>query len=78
MSRTETTQYIQQSDINTNLQLINTDKYLLLRDDKHFWPPYNLAPIVRDDVLKSNPKIESTLNKISKKLDYRKPNSFYF
>ena len=33
------------------------------------WPPYNLAPIVRDDVLKSNPKIESTLNKISKKLD---------
>ena len=53
----------------TEGQLINTDKYLLLKDDKHFWPPYNLAPIVRDDVLKSNPKIESTLNKISKKLD---------
>ena len=53
----------------TEGQLINTDKYLLLRDDKHFWPPYNLAPIVRDDVLKSNPKIESTLNKISEKLD---------
>ena len=53
----------------TEGQLVNTDNYLLLKDDKNFWPPYNLAPIVRDDVLKSNPKIESTLNKISKKLD---------
>ena len=48
----------------------NSLKYTVL-DNKEadVTPAYTLAPIVRDDVLKSNPKIESTLNKISKKLD---------
>ena len=50
-------------------QLVNTDKYLLLEDDKHFWPPYNLAPVVRDEVLEANPGIETILNKVSDKLD---------
>lgn len=50
-------------------QLVNTDKYLLLKDDKQFWPPYNLAPVVRNEVLKANPGIETILNKVSAKLD---------
>lgn len=44
------------------------DQFTLLEDDKHVWPPYNLAPIVRDEVLEAHPEIEDTLNKISPKI----------
>jgi osmoprotectant transport system substrate-binding protein len=53
----------------TEGQLVNTDKFTVLEDDKHFWPPYNLAPVVRDDVLASNEAIAAILNDISAKLD---------
>ena len=53
----------------TEGQLVNTKEYTLLEDDKHVWPPYNLAPVVRDNVLKANPDIADILNKISAKLD---------
>lgn len=53
----------------TEGQLVDTDDYTLLEDDKHFWPPYNLAPVVRDNVLKANPEIADILNSLSKKLD---------
>lgn len=53
----------------TEGQLVNTDKFTLLEDDKQFWPPYNLAPIVRDNVLKTNPDIADILNQISAQLD---------
>ena len=53
----------------TEGQLVNTDKFTLLEDDKQFWPPYNLAPVVRDDVLEENPDIKTILNDISAKLD---------
>lgn len=35
-----------------------------LEDDKHFWPPYHVAPQVRGDVLKKNPEIAEILNKL--------------
>lgn len=41
------------------------EEYTLLIDDKMVWPPYNLAPIVRADVLEEYPDIEEILNKIS-------------
>ena len=41
---------------------------MLLEDDKQAWPPYNLAPVVRDEVLEKNPKIAEALNKISPKI----------
>ena len=44
------------------------DQFTLLEDDKHVWPPYNLAPIVRDEVLEAHPEIADTLNKISPKI----------
>lgn len=53
----------------TEGQLVNTEAFTLLEDDKLFWPPYYLAPIVRNEVLDANPKIEDALNKISAKLD---------
>lgn len=52
----------------TEGQLSQTNKFVLLEDDKHVWPPYNVAPIVRNSVLKKNPEIKTILNKVSKKL----------
>jgi osmoprotectant transport system substrate-binding protein len=34
-------------------------------DDKHLWPPYHVAPVVRNDTLKANPKIAQALNKLA-------------
>ena len=53
----------------TEGQLVNTDQYLLLEDDKQVWPPYNLAPVVRDTILKANPGIATALNRISAALN---------
>lgn len=41
------------------------EEFTLLIDDKMVWPPYNLAPVVRADVLEEYPDIEEILNKIS-------------
>ena len=53
----------------TEGQLTNTDLFTLLEDDKNFWPPYYLAPIVRNEVLEENPDIVDILNKVSATLD---------
>ena len=53
----------------TEGQLVNTAEFTLLKDDKNFWPPYYLAPIVRNNVLDANPGIAEVLNKISIELD---------
>lgn len=51
----------------TEGQLVD-DAFTLLEDDKHVWPPYNVAPVVRGEVLDANPDIEDVLNAVSKKL----------
>lgn len=48
----------------TEGNLVDED-FTLLVDDKMVWPPYNLAPVVRADVLVEYPDIEEILNKIS-------------
>ncbi|MGO1821657.1 MAG: glycine betaine ABC transporter substrate-binding protein [Ruoffia tabacinasalis] len=53
----------------TEGQLSNTDMYKVLEDDQNFWPPYNLVPIVRQDVLEANPDIETIINDINATLD---------
>ncbi len=53
----------------TEGRLVETDKFVLLEDDKHVWPPYNIAPVIRNEVLEANPEIEEILNKIDRKLD---------
>lgn len=53
----------------TEGQLTNKELYTLLVDDKNFWPPYYLAPVVRKEVLEENPEIAEVLNNISKSLD---------
>ena len=42
---------------------INGDKLALLKDDKSFYPIYNVAPVVRQDTLAKYPQIATVLNK---------------
>jgi len=53
----------------TDAQLVNTELFTYLEDDKGFWPPYYLAPIIRNELLEANPEIAEILNAISAKLD---------
>ncbi len=41
------------------------DRLILLIDDKHFWPSYQVAPVVRDDVLRALPALAPNLNRIA-------------
>lgn len=52
----------------TEGQLVDS-AYTLLEDDKYVWPPYNIAPVVRKDILESNPDIAEVLNTIDAKID---------
>lgn len=42
---------------------------IVLDDDKHIFPPYYAAPIVRDDVLQKFPDLEPTLNLLAGKIN---------
>lgn len=53
----------------TEGQLVDGEQFTLLEDDKQVWPPYNLAPVVRDNVLEANPDIADILNEVSAKMD---------
>lgn len=53
----------------TEGRLAEKDKFVLLEDDKQAWLPYNLAPVVRDDILEENPDIAEILGKVNAALD---------
>ncbi len=38
--------------------------WVVLQDDKNFWPPYDLAPYVRAEVLEANPGLADVLNEL--------------
>ncbi len=40
-----------------------------LEDDKHIFPPYYVAPVVRNEVLEQHPELESILNLLSGKIN---------
>jgi osmoprotectant transport system permease protein len=42
---------------------------MVLDDDKHIFPPYYAAPVVREDALKKFPELEKTLNLLSGKIN---------
>jgi osmoprotectant transport system substrate-binding protein len=52
----------------TDGDLTNPD-LVLLEDDKKFWPPYFVAPVIRGELNEKDPEIANVLNKISAKLD---------
>ena len=43
--------------------------FVVLQDDKGFFPAYALTPVVRKETLDANPKIADLLNALSAKLD---------
>jgi osmoprotectant transport system substrate-binding protein len=43
--------------------------FLVLADDKGFFPSYSLTPVVRKETLDKNPKLAEHLNALSAKLD---------
>ncbi len=43
--------------------------FVVLRDDKGFFPFYNLTPVIRKSTMDANPKIAPLLNALSAKLD---------
>ena len=55
----------------TEAQLTN-DAFTLLEDDKRVWPPYNVAPVVRAEVLAANPGIEEALARVDAALTTEK------
>ncbi|MGH4052636.1 MAG: glycine betaine ABC transporter substrate-binding protein [Clostridium sp.] len=48
---------------------LSKDEFMILEDDKHVWPPYNIAPVIKQDLLHANPEIGDILNKVTKKID---------
>lgn len=52
----------------TEGQLAGGD-FVLLADDKAAWPPYNIAPVVRQEALDKYPKIAEVLNAVNAKID---------
>jgi osmoprotectant transport system substrate-binding protein len=44
---------------------IATDNLVVLRDDRHLWSPYNVAPVVRKQTLAARPQIKSALDPVS-------------
>lgn len=48
----------------TDAQIV-ANNLVVLRDDKGFWPPYNVAPVVRNEALRAHPQIASVLDKIA-------------
>ena len=48
---------------------LTNKELVLLEDDKKFWPPYYVAPVIRGEVLEKDPEIEKVLNEVSAKLN---------
>lgn len=40
-----------------------------LADDRHFFPPYEAAPVIRRDTLRAHPEIEDVLSRLAGRLD---------
>jgi osmoprotectant transport system substrate-binding protein len=44
-------------------------KFVVLKDDKNYAPPYNMTPVVRKEILDKNPKIADALYELAAKLN---------
>jgi osmoprotectant transport system substrate-binding protein len=47
---------------------IATNHLVVLRDDRHFWSAYNVAPVIRAQALAARPKIADVLNAVSPRI----------
>ncbi len=55
----------------TDGSLVNPN-LVALSDDKHVWPPYNVAPVARENTLNAHPEIAPILNAVDKTLTTEK------
>ncbi|MFN2528098.1 MAG: glycine betaine ABC transporter substrate-binding protein [Candidatus Baltobacteraceae bacterium] len=51
----------------TDAQIL-ANKLVVLTDDRHFWPEYHAAPVVRNDTLKKFKNIAKTLNALAPRI----------
>lgn len=47
---------------------ISADNLVVLQDDKNLFPPYQIAPVVRKEVLDANPQMAALLNTLAPKI----------
>ena len=47
---------------------IATQSLIVLRDDRHFWPAYNIAPVVRAAALRAHPALREILDAVSPRI----------
>jgi osmoprotectant transport system substrate-binding protein len=40
----------------------------VLADDRHYFPPYQAVPLVREDALKNHPKMQAALDRLTGKV----------
>lgn len=52
----------------TEGQLVQIEEFTLLEDDKAFWPPYNIAPVVQTKLVDQEADLVAALNKVSSQL----------
>ena len=52
----------------TDGRIVSLD-FVLLEDDKGFFPPYYAAPVVRGELLEASPEAEEVLNQLAGKID---------
>jgi osmoprotectant transport system substrate-binding protein len=45
--------------------LIVADDLVVMQDDKHFFPPYQVSPVIRLDALKARPELAGILNRVA-------------
>lgn len=48
---------------------LSRPEFVVLEDDRQVWPPYNIAPVIRQAVLEKNPEIKDILNRITAVMD---------
>jgi osmoprotectant transport system substrate-binding protein len=44
---------------------IVADNLVVMKDDKHLFPPYQVAPVIRQDALKARPELAAILNRVA-------------
>ncbi|MBC8060481.1 MAG: ABC transporter permease subunit [Clostridiaceae bacterium] len=52
--------------------LIKAFKLKVLKDDKHFFPPYYAAPIINNKTLEKHPELKALINKLAGKINDEK------
>jgi osmoprotectant transport system substrate-binding protein len=57
------------SSVSTTEGQLADPAFVLVIDDKAVWPPYNIAPVIRQNVLDAYPRIAEILNAVNAKID---------